>query len=200
LIASIEGILISIKKESAVIETGGIGVEVFIPSRTLFELGSAGERVRLFTHMHVREDAIVLYGFASEEDKSMFLSLIGVNGVGPKVAMGILSASTSAQLAGIICNEETGALTAYPGVGRKTSERIILELKDKIDMAEFGAKGEVPAQIMDGELVDEAVSALCSLGFTRNAALKGVKGISLDDMEEAPSIEILVREVLRRNT
>ncbi len=200
MIASIEGILISIKKESAVIETGGVGMEVFIPSRTLFELGSAGQTVRLFTHMHVREDAIVLYGFSSEEDKSMFLSLIGVNGVGPKVAMGILSASTSPQLAGIICAEETGALTSYPGVGKKTSERIILELKDKIDIAQFGAVGKASEGIMDGELVDEAVSALCSLGFTRNAALKGVKGISLANIKEKPSIEDVVREVLRRST
>lgn len=200
MIASIEGTLISKGEERVVIETGGVGVEVYLPSRDIYDIGDPGDSVRLFTYMHVREDAISLFGFSTEEDKNMFISLIGVNGVGPKVAMGILSASSAPQLASLICGEDTQALTAFPGIGKKTSERIILELKDKIDVSRFGPVPEAPVGFIDSALADEAVAALCSLGFSRTAALKGIKRISRGDIPEPPGVEDIVREALKRSS
>jgi Holliday junction DNA helicase RuvA len=199
MIASLEGVLRLKREDNIVVETGGVGLEVHVPSRTALDIGSVGEIVSLFAYMHVREDSIVLYGFSSEEDKSMFLSLIGISGIGPKVAMSILSSSTASELAGLICGEDTAALTSFPGIGRKTSERIILELKDKIDASRFGA-APVETGVIAQDLADEVVAALCSLGFTRAAALKGIKNISNADIPDSPGVEDIVREVLKRTS
>ena len=200
MIATIEGILTAKKEISIIVEISGVGLELFVPSRTLRELGSEGEVVSFFTYMYVREDAIVLYGFAIEEDKSMFLSLLGVSGVGPKVAMGIISASNSSELANLISGEKDSALTAFPGIGRKTAQRIILELKDKINAADYGSGSGVSVSALDSDLSEEVTAALCSLGFTRIAALKAINRLSSEDISSLTSVEDLVRELLKRSS
>jgi len=199
LIATLEGVLTAKKETSVIVETGGVGLELFIPSRTLRKLGPKGAAVSFFTYMYVREDAIVLYGFADEEDKSIFLSLLGVSGVGPKVAMGIVSASTASELAGLICAEKDSALTAFKGIGKKTAQRIILELKDKIDAKEYGADSRISAVTEDDDMVEEVTAALCSLGFTRVSAQKAINSLSSEDISNLPGVEDIVRELLRRS-
>lgn len=199
MIATLEGVLTAKKEASVIVETGGVGLELFIPSRTLRKLGPKGAAVSFFTYMYVREDAIVLYGFTNEEDKSIFLSLLGVSGVGPKVAMGIVSASTASELAGLICGEKASALTAFKGIGKKTAQRIILELKDKIDAKEYGADSRVSAVTEDDDMVEEVTAALCSLGFTRVSAQKAINSLSSEDISNLPGVEDIVRELLRRS-
>ncbi len=200
MIATVEGILTAKKEISVIVEIGGVGLELFVPSRTLYSLGSEGEIVSFFTYMHVREDSIVLFGFAIEEDKSMFLSLLGVSGVGPKVAMGIISSSTSAELADLICGERVSALTAFPGIGKKTAQRIILELKDKVNIADYRAGSGVSVSTLDNELSEEVTAALCSLGFTRVAALKAINRLSSEDISNLAGVEDFVRELLKRSS
>lgn len=198
MIATIEGILRSKMKGSIVLETGSFGVEVFVPEKLIFSLGSEGELVRLFTYMHVREDAITLFGFRTESEKRMFLALMGVSGIGPRVAMGIISASGASEIASYITGEDTASLTRFPGVGKKTAERIVLELKDRLELSDYGVEDVPGAPALDSEMLDDAVSALCSLGFSRKRAAEAVKELGPDDIEDSMEVGDLVREVLRR--
>ncbi|MCD6380595.1 Holliday junction branch migration protein RuvA [bacterium] len=199
MIVTIEGVLKAKKESSVIVAIGGVGLELFVPLRTLHKLGSEGDLVFFFTYMHVREDAIVLFGFSTEEDKLMFLSLLGVSGVGPKVAMGVISASTAPELAGLICNGKDSALTAFPGIGKKTAQRIILELKDRINMADYGSGYRAYVSAMDSDLSEEVTAALCSLGFTRAAAIKAINRLSSEDISNLSSVEDFVRELLKRS-
>lgn len=199
MIATLEGILKTKNESSVIVATGGVGLEIFVPARTLRGLGAEGEFVFFFTYMHVREDAILLYGFSTAEDKAMFLSLLSVSGVGPKVAMGIISASTASELAGLISAEKAPDLTAYPGIGKKTAERIILELKDKINPVDYGTGSGAFVSALDNELTEEVTAALCSLGFTRASAIKAIKGLSQEDISNLSSVEDFVRELLKRS-
>jgi Holliday junction DNA helicase RuvA len=197
---TLEGILKTKKEASVIVSIGGVGLELFVPLRTLQKLGSEGEFVFFFTYMHVREDAMLLYGFSTEEDKLMFLSLLGVSGVGTKVAMGIISASTAPELAGLICSEKASALTAFPGIGKKTAERIVLELKDKVNIADYGPGYGAYVSALDSDLSEEVTAAMCSLGFTRADAIKAIHRLSPEDISNLSSVEDFVRELLKRSS
>ena len=199
MIVTLEGILKAKKKSSVIVAIGGVGLEIFVPARTLRDLGAEGEVVFFFTYMHVREDAMLLYGFSTEEDKLMFLSLLSVSGVGPKVAMGIISVSTASELAGLICTEKVTALTDFPGIGKKTAQRIILELKDKVNTVDYGIGSGTFVSALDNELSEEVTSALCSLGFTRATALKAINRLSPEDISNLSCVEDFVRELLKRS-
>ena len=148
-----------------------VGYRVFISHATRTHI-SVGEEALLYVHTHVREDAILLYGFFSQEEYDLFQHLIGISGIGPKVAQGILSATTANDFYRMIHQKDVKAITKLPGIGKKTAERIILELKDKISSADLDASSE-PIDTVDihegtGDMIAEATEALLSLGFQQS--------------------------------
>lgn len=180
----------------AVIDCGGVGYACRTTSYTLSAL-RVGEPGKLYTHLHVREDAMELYGFASENERSCFQMLIGVSGVGPKAALSILSATTPEGLAASIITGDEKALTVAQGIGKKIAQRIILELKDKL------AKGQLPVEesyggagvtVIPQDKSSEAAAALAVLGYTPGEISVALKGLNLDGM----TLEEIVRQALRK--
>jgi Holliday junction DNA helicase RuvA len=196
-IASIEGTIGVREGNRVVVLIGGVGLEILVPMRTLDSIGTAGERVRFETYLHVREDALTLYGFIDENEKRMFQALLGVSGIGPKVALGILSVSSAGEVAAMIHGEQASALQSCPGVGRKTAERIVLELKDRIDIERYSPGAPKGAPRGKRELVDEAVSALVTLGVSKIAAEKAVLDVLREDHDPEAGVENIVREALK---
>jgi Holliday junction DNA helicase RuvA len=175
MIASLRGTLEALNVDSAVINVGGVGFQVFMPVSTLLTFGGLGEEVRVHTHTHVREDAILLFGFAAEEDLKLFQMFINVSGFGPKLALSMLSAMSVEQLASAIAGGSEELLTSVPGIGKKLAGRLILELKDKISTGWAGAK-LVPVSEGDGEVV----SALLGLGYSSSEASRAVASLPRD--------------------
>ena len=162
--------------DHAVIDAGGVGYEVFVSTRTLSELPAAGEQARVFTYLHVREDAMLLYGFGSREEKAMFIKLLGVTGVGPKMAMGILSGMTVAELAIALVTKDTRSLSRISGVGKKTAERLILELCESVSKEELTHAGPQIGVIpgAGAGAAQEAIQALMALGYSSVEAARAV--------------------------
>jgi Holliday junction DNA helicase RuvA len=174
MIALLRGVLIEKSPNQAVVDVGGVGYDVTIPVSTFSALAAAGTEVRLRIHTHVREDAIALFGFASPEEKQVFEKLIGVSGIGPKLAITILSGLAAPDLIRAIRNSEVERLVRIPGIGKKTAERMVLELKDKL-VAPAGADGTQPEQPALNEVDRDALSALLNLGCARPAAEAAVR-------------------------
>jgi Holliday junction DNA helicase RuvA len=172
MIALVRGTLLEKGPESVLIEAGGIGYEVFVPAPALASLPAPGEEIRLYTHFHVREDAQILFGFLTPSDRQVFLLLMTVKGVGPKVALGILSKLPAQDLATALQRRDLAALTRLPGVGKKLAERLVLELKDKLD--DF-ASAPAGVPVVRGGAVEDVLSALTNLGYQRVAAEKAVQ-------------------------
>jgi holliday junction DNA helicase RuvA len=190
MIATLTGTLAAKSPTWAVVETGGVGFQVFIPVSSFNALGPAGSEVRLLTHLHVREDALQLYGFATEAERRLFLLLISVSGVGPKLAQGILSGISTDEFESAVRRQDAAALVKVPGVGKKTAERLVLELRDKIgDAPAAGSGGAVG---VPSSVEDEAVLALVSLGYKRIQAQEAVRKI----LKPEPSLAL--EETLRR--
>ncbi len=153
--------------DDCLLDVGGVGYRVTVSGMTRSKLRQ-GEQAMLFTYLSVREDALQLYGFATQEEYDVFLQLIGVSGIGPKVALGILSSTTVSGLCSAIANKQASLLTKLPGIGKKSAERLILELKDKLAFVGTGDGEEAFAEaapLGDG-ILDEAAAALASLGYT----------------------------------
>jgi Holliday junction DNA helicase RuvA len=196
MISTVEGTLAARKETSVVVETGGFGLEIHVPAPAVALLGEVGDRVRLSTYLHVREDSLILFGFGSEYDRGIFLALLGVSGVGPKAALAMMSTGSAAVLAGMIRDGDVRALVRIPGIGKKTAERIVLELKDKIEV-EGGAAGRAgPAA--RSETMEEALAALMSLGLTRNNAEKALERLDLRGDGSKYEVEEIVRMALRK--
>ncbi len=166
MIAGLEGTLESRSADRAIIKVGGVSLLVHMPSSTLASLGAIGEQVHLYTHLHLREDNVALYGFASPEELELFQTLIGVSGVGPKVALAMLSAMNPSQLALAIATGNVDLLSQVPGVGKKMASRLALELKGKLEGVWVGA----PTAQGDAELI----AALINLGYTPSEAAAAV--------------------------
>jgi len=196
MISIVEGMLAVRNETSIVVETGGFGLEIHVPAPALAVLGNVGEKVRLSTYLHVREDALTLYGFTTEYDRSIFTALLGISGVGPKAALTMMSTGSAAVLAGMIRDENVRALVKIPGIGKKTAERIVLELKDRI-VVEGGAAGQAgPAA--RSETLEEAVAALMSLGLTRSNAERALERLDLHGDVSEYQVEDIVRMTLRK--
>ncbi len=175
MIASLHGKLESLGNDSAVVNVSGIGFRVYMPTSTLSSLGSPGEEVRLHTHLHLREDGAALYGFASAEELRFFQVLIGVTGLGPKLALAMLSTMSLEKLTMAIATGSTDLLKAVPGVGKKVAERLILELKDKV------AKGWVVTPAVElAEENTEVLAALTALGYSVSEASRAVATLPTD--------------------
>jgi len=177
MIAHLRGTLLEKHPNQVIVETGGVGYDVLIPVSTFSSLPDAGSEVRLRIHTHVREDALALYGFLTAEEKTLFERLISVSGFGPKLAITVLSGLNTADLVFAIRNGHVDQLVRIPGVGKKTAERMVLELKDKLEgVGPTGVAGgaEKPAALLS--VVDQDVlSALMNLGCNRAAAEAAVR-------------------------
>lgn len=168
MIAHLRGKILSKRPNQLVVECGGVGYDVAISVPTFSELGPEGSETSVHIHTHVREDALALYGFLHPQEKQLFERLLTVSGIGPKLAMTVLSLA-AAEVVSAIRGNDVARLTKIPGVGKKTAERMILELKDKLEA--FGAAPQAP-QASAAE--DDVVSALVNLGYQRPAAEQGV--------------------------
>jgi Holliday junction DNA helicase RuvA len=163
--AFIEGALVEKEQDRAVVQAGGVGYEIMMPQAMIAQLPGKGGTVRIYTYFNVREDAHELYGFLSRVQKSLFIKLISVSGVGPKAAMSILGVLSAEQAALAIVTEDIAVLSSAPGVGKKTAQRIALELKEKIDNESLSsASFEKMGSIVTGEGM-EVIQALTALGY-----------------------------------
>ncbi len=197
MIARLRGLVVQRSLQSVVLDVGGVGFELAVPLSTS-EKVEEGNEAELLTHLHVREDALQLYGFRTAEEKELFLLLIGVSGIGPKIALNLLSAKGVPTLREAIANGDVGVLTSITGVGRKMAERIIVDLREKMGrprVAQTGAPGAAGSPA--AERHEEAVLALTSLGFQRQAAEKAVHAAERGLGPEA-GVEEIVREALKR--
>jgi holliday junction DNA helicase RuvA len=193
MIASLRGKLLVAGTDHAIVETSGVGYQVFMPRPVLEAIGGVGSDVLLYTHLHVREDALVLYGFATWEQRAFFETLIGVTGVGPRMALGLLSAAPLDQLQIAIANENTALLAQVPGIGKKTAARLVLELKGKLDLSKVGlaaANVSAPAAALNAELIE----VLTSLGYS---ALEAQSAVSSLPADAPPELEERLRLALR---
>jgi Holliday junction DNA helicase RuvA len=195
MIAHLKGQLIQKSPISLVVDVQGIGYEVFIPLTVYYELPECGTEVSLYIHTRIREDSLKLFGFVKEADKQMFELLTRISKVGPKIALAFLSGMTAQELTQAVFNDDISTLSAIPGVGRKTAERLALELKDKL--SELNLQPETATATADtpgGGIKDDAVSALVNLGYKKAQAEQALKKIWRD--EAKPSLEELIRNSL----
>ncbi len=190
MIEFVRGELAAVEADKAVVDVDGIGFGVFMSGQALGMLPSVGEQVKIYTYLNVKEDAMQLYGFLTRDDLEIFRLLIGVSGIGPKGALGILTGLTPDELRFAVMSKDVKAISAAPGIGKKTAEKLILELKDKLRIEDVldgvVLNGTTPdsASGGSGEVAGEAVQALVALGYGSTEALQAVKKIEIkEDME-----------------
>jgi Holliday junction DNA helicase RuvA len=176
MIGRIQGILVSVHPPRLLVDCQGIGYEVDVPMSTLYQLPQAGQKITLLTHFQVREDAQQLFGFATETEREAFRQLIKISGVGSRTALAVLSGMSVNELAQAIALQEAGRLTQVPGIGKKTAERLCLELKGKL-APDLGIAGATPQAI---EANSEVLQALLALGYSEKEALLALKQIPPD--------------------
>ena len=196
MIAHLTGTLLEKHVQRLIVDVGGVGYDVNVPLSTFYTVGDPGSRVTLRVHTHVREDALQLFGFATALELSLFQKLIGVSGIGPKVALSVLSGIEPADLVRAIRQSDVARLVRIPGVGKKTGERLVLELKDRLLQA-AASEPEAPAAEGDDVRAD-LLSALANLGYQRAAIEKTVEKV----MRQSTTTEFepLLREILKAMT
>ncbi len=183
---------------AVILEVNGVGYEVRVSLSTFSSLPNLGEIVKLFTHFVVREDAQLLYGFATEEEREAFRLLISISGIGPKLAITLLSGVTLPELKRAIQEKNTPVLTAISGIGQKTAERVIVELKDKIGKAEIPAGKEISHDSgVSDQMVEDSVLALVSLGYTKPKAKEAIQKTLKTMLGKKPSVEEIIRNALK---
>jgi len=197
-IAFLNGNLARALPTQAIVDVGGVGYEVFIPLSSYDKLPPAGQPVRLLTHLHVREDAHVLYGFMTAAERDLFRLLVNnVSGIGPKLALAVLSGMSVNNFKGAVVNSDVAALSKISGLGKKTAERIVLELKDKVGVtAAWEAASAAHAPTPEQERANEAVLALIALGYKQVEAHRIIR--DLQEKERDKSAEELVKLALKQ--
>jgi holliday junction DNA helicase RuvA len=196
-IARLKGTLVEKTPSRLIVDVGGVGYDVLVPLSTFYGLGDPGSGVALRIHTHVREDVIALYGFASPLEQDLFERLISISGIGPKLALAVLSGIDPAELVRAIRTQDVARLTRIPGVGKKTAERMGLELKDRLPQSAPSA-GATPADAAEDGLRADLLSALTNLGYHRPVAEKAIEG-ALKKTPDAPFEQVL-RDILRGMT
>jgi len=200
-IASVRGTLLERGDGYVVIEAGGVGYQVQVTTATMVALPAVGEQAGLYTRHVVREDAQLLFGFAERDELKLFDLLIAVNGVGPRIAIAVLSGLSPAHFARAVRDENIAAITAVPGVGRKTAERLVVELRDKLAFLPMApaaaaagatARAKKPRVLEKSERYDDAVAALVTLGYTSAQAQDAVRRVS-EDAGEATAEDLVKR-------
>jgi Holliday junction DNA helicase RuvA len=192
MIGSIRGRITAKSPPQLTVDVGGLGYELEAPLSTFFHLPHVGEEVRLLTHLVVREDAHVLYGFGTEEERRLFRSLIKVSGVGPKIALALLSGISVDAFALCVQNQDVAALTKVPGIGRKTAERLVVEMRDRLGVAPVGSGLPQPAAV-GASPESEAFGALVALGYRPSEATRLLKAAGTG----THSTEELIRRALQ---
>ena len=191
MIAHLRGRLLSKHPNQAIVEAGGVGYDVTISVPTFSDLPELGGEVALHIHTHVREDALALYGFLRTSEKQLFEKLISVSGIGPKLAITILSGMPADEMAGAIRGNDVAKLTRIPGIGKKTAERMVLELRDKLPKEAFGEVAVLPSI---SPVEEDVLSALMNLGYQRPAAEKALATVSKNG--KSISFDVMFREAL----
>ncbi|MCX8712849.1 Holliday junction branch migration protein RuvA [Gilliamella sp. B3464] len=199
MIGRLRGLIIEKQPPKVLIEVGGVGYEVFLPMTCFYELPDNGKEVIVLTHFAVREDAQVLYGFNHEQERELFRELIKVNGVGPKLALAILSGMSAQQFISAVEQGEIKTLVKLPGVGTKTAERLIVEMKDRLKR--FGEDSSTTSSVISSsdlkkssnQIESEAVSALIALGYKPQEASRIISKVIKPEMDS----ETLIREALK---
>ena len=202
MISYIRGELCDIEEQKAIVDVNGVGYGIYMPQRALSLLPPMGQQVKIHTYLNIREDAMQLFGFLTKEDLNVFRLLIGVNGIGPKAGLNILSCLSPDELRFAVLSGDAKAISATPGIGKKTAEKLILELKDKLnieDMLEHAAHGGDSEDLASGTdtasntMQAEAVQALTALGYGSAESLRAVKKSS----PECSSVEDILKEALK---
>ena len=200
MIAHLSGTLLSKQATSVIVDVSGVGYEVTIPLSTFYDLEDLGSNVQLRIYTHVREDALQLYGFKTSRERELFLKIISVSGIGPKLGITLLSGMSADEMIASIRTNNLARLTLIPGVGRKTAERLIMELREKVaDLSsaqleeELGAKPEARAESTEDTVRADSLSALLNLGYQRSGAEKAI------DAALSEGEDITVESVLRRS-
>lgn len=200
MIAFLTGKLIEKSANTVIVDVGGVGYEVAIPLSTFYEIGEAGETVELRIYTNVREDAIQLFGFKTQREKDLYLKLISVQGVGAKSGITMLSGMSADEIVAALRSENLAKLTSIPGVGRKTAERLVIELRDKVGELSAGASAAVSMGAASGigsdDVYDDALSALVNLGYQKHAAEKALQQARNEGVE--PNVQKLLRAALQR--
>jgi len=197
MIAQLTGTLVEKDADRVVVDIHGVGYEVSIPFSTYYELGELGDAVTLRIHTHVKEDALSLYGFSAVKEKQLFTRLIQVSGIGPKLGITILSGLPAEELIQAVLGADVVRLNGIPGVGKKTAERIILEMRDKV-AGLASAEEEAVAGGASGALQRDVVSALVNLGYSKPVAEKAVSQVLNEDPTDR--FETLLRRTLRKTS
>lgn len=199
MIAHLSGTLLTKEPNSVIVDVSGVGYEVNIPLSTFYELENEGSNVKLRIYTHVKEDALQLYGFKTERERALFVNFISVSGIGPKLGIALLSGMSADELVASIKNNNLARLTLIPGVGRKTAERLIVDLREKMtaiaasQVAIDGDTGlEAPIPSSEDDVRSQALSGLLNLGYQKSAAEKAIDSVLREDGE------LTVESVLRR--
>jgi Holliday junction DNA helicase RuvA len=192
MIGSLRGRIAVKAPPQLLIEVGGVGYELEAPMSTFYGLPAVGEEVRLVTHLVVREDAHILYGFATVAERHLFRNLLKVSGVGPKIALAILSGTSAEGFAACVTSNDVTALTKIPGVGRKTAERLVIEMRDRLSVDAMGVS--LPVEATAGGAEGEAFAALVSLGYKPAEATRLIKAVAGAGSE---GTEELIRRALQ---
>lgn len=203
MIAHLSGTLLSKHATSVILDVGGVGYEVNIPLSTFYDLGDIGAAVQLRIYTHVREDALQLFGFKTARERELFLRIISVSGIGPKLGITLMSGMSADEMIESIRTNNLARLTLIPGIGRKTAERLVIELREKMAALATGGAEEANQQVRTGPAAmsedgvrSDALSALLNLGYQRSSAEKAIDAV----MRETPelSVESVLRSSLRK--
>jgi holliday junction DNA helicase RuvA len=203
MIAHLSGKLLSKQATSVIVDVSGVGYEVTIPLSTFYDLEDPGSTVQLRIYTHVREDALQLYGFKTARERELFLKIISVTGIGPKLGITLLSGMSADEMIASIRTNNLARLTLIPGVGRKTAERLIMELREKVAELssaqieeEFGARPEISAGAPEDAVRADALSALLNLGYQRSGAEKAIDAALKEEGEM--TVESVLRRTLKK--
>ena len=197
MIAHLRGNLLEKSVDGIVIDVGGVGYEVHVPLSSYCSLPEEGEHIGILIYTHVKEDALKLFGFLTPREKDLFVKLIGVSGVGPKLALNILSGMETDDLIEAIAAGDLMKMSSIPGVGKKTAERLILELKDKVKLESLAGKGREKPAPVETELFDDVVSALMNLGYKKGEIEKTLNFVIGKEEKGIWTFENLLKESLK---
>ena len=188
MIASLTGVVVATGKDHAVVQVGGVGFQLFVPQTVLGGAAGLGQERTFFTHLHVRENELILYGFSSEEELALFRLLLGVSGIGPRTALSVLSSLSSDRLQAAIAQEDTATLARVPGIGPKTAKKLIFDLKDKIALEMLPEEARPALTEADTDLI----AALTTLGYSLAEAQEAIRSLPVEPL----SLEERVRLAL----
>ena len=204
MIAHLTGTLLSKQPNAVIVDVGGVGYEVNIPVSTFYDLEEPGSNVQLRIYTHVREDTLQLFGFKTARERELFLRVISVSGIGPQLGIKLLSGMSADEMISSIRNNNLAKLTLIPGIGRKTAERLVMELRDKVATLASaqledelsGVAASEPQEVTEDSMRADVLSALLNLGYQRNAAEKAVS-TAMDEGGDV-SVELILRRSLRK--